>query len=399
MEIDSRGAVVEVLDRKPEVRRIKIKSLSADKNMAQLANDIIDKCKYIHPSRVEEIEALLIQLCRAKMSNNDNGTAPSNHSLHQSQHTSGSGYHETAAVAGSDRHREKDKESRRAGDGQLYASMNQLDDYLELLYQVSGKTEKEREEGLRMQEKGTLLILRLCRDVMNLEQLIQNGTVMGAVTRVFQEEYKRSLDLSFNILRIFLAFSNFVEMHSLMAQYKIGVLTMRWVDFEALRCAAMEQESREREEGLTRQLDDSKKSGDPQDYAKALEKVRRNREKEIAKQKVFSRKQDRVFFVAFYILLNLAEDASVEKKMLKKGLIQMLLAMLGRRYEDLLLLALTFLKKLSVFEENKEAFKQCMLVDHVSKFLTCSSQPLVLMVLRLLFNLSFDKVFIRSMSL
>jgi hypothetical protein len=45
------------------------------------------------------------------------------------------------------------------------------------------------------------MILKLCRDVMNLEQLIQNNTVMGALTRVLQEEYKKSVDLSFNILR------------------------------------------------------------------------------------------------------------------------------------------------------------------------------------------------------
>ena len=28
--------------------------------MAQIAADIVDKCKYIHPSRVEEIEQLLV---------------------------------------------------------------------------------------------------------------------------------------------------------------------------------------------------------------------------------------------------------------------------------------------------------------------------------------------------
>lgn len=32
-------------------------------------------------------------------------------------------------------------------------------------------------------------------------QLIQNGTVMGALTRVLQEEYKKSTELTFNILR------------------------------------------------------------------------------------------------------------------------------------------------------------------------------------------------------
>lgn len=45
------------------------------------------------------------------------------------------------------------------------------------------------------------MILKLCRDVMNLEQLIQNSTVMGALTRVLQEEYKKSVELTFNILR------------------------------------------------------------------------------------------------------------------------------------------------------------------------------------------------------
>lgn len=81
------------------------------------------------------------------------------------------------------------------------ARMSELDDYLEMLYQVSGKSEKEKEEGLKLQERGTAMILKLCRDVMNLEQLIQNGTVMGALTRVLQEEFKKSVDLTFNILR------------------------------------------------------------------------------------------------------------------------------------------------------------------------------------------------------
>jgi Kinesin-associated protein (KAP) len=45
------------------------------------------------------------------------------------------------------------------------------------------------------------MILQLCRDVMNLEVLIQNSTVMGALTRVLQDEHKKSVDLTFNILR------------------------------------------------------------------------------------------------------------------------------------------------------------------------------------------------------
>eukprot|EP01031_Cornospumella_fuschlensis_P032178 gene32178-38922_t len=111
VEVDSRGSLVEVLDRKPEVRRIKIKSLSADKNMAQLANDIIDKCKYIHPSRTEEIESLLIQLRRAKMAQPDSTSIHGTHNIQSYQDTAPS----------NDRHRERDKESRRGGEAQPFA--------------------------------------------------------------------------------------------------------------------------------------------------------------------------------------------------------------------------------------------------------------------------------------
>jgi hypothetical protein len=52
----------EVMERRPETRRVKIKAL--DKNLSQLAADIVEKCKYIHPSRVGEIEALLVKLRR-----------------------------------------------------------------------------------------------------------------------------------------------------------------------------------------------------------------------------------------------------------------------------------------------------------------------------------------------
>ena len=82
-----------------------------------------------------------------------------------------------------------------------HAKIEDIDDYLQELYQVSGKTEKDREDSLNAQIRGTAMILKLCRDVMNLEHLIQNSTVMGALTRVLQEEFKKSVELTFNILR------------------------------------------------------------------------------------------------------------------------------------------------------------------------------------------------------
>lgn len=58
--------------------------------------------------------------------------------------------------------------------------------------------------------------------------------------------------------------------------------------------------------------------------------------------------------VAFYLLLNIAEDTRVELKMRNKNLIPMLVKMLERNNEELLILIISFLKKLSIFAENKD---------------------------------------------
>ena len=57
--------------------------------------------------------------------------------------------------------------------------------------------------------------------------------------------------------------------------------------------------------------------------------------------------------VSFYLLLNLAEDLKVEMKMKNKQIIQMLVRTLVRENHELLILVVSFLKKLSIFVENK----------------------------------------------
>ena len=75
VRVDGNGRPVEVLDRNPETRRIKMISLSEDKNLGQMSEDIIEKCKYIHPSRVEEVEQQLIRLQKATAERNKVQTA------------------------------------------------------------------------------------------------------------------------------------------------------------------------------------------------------------------------------------------------------------------------------------------------------------------------------------
>lgn len=54
------------------------------------------------------------------------------------------------------------------------------------------------------------------------------------------------------------------------------------------------------------------------------DKIRNRKERDTEKTKVLTKKQDKLLFVGFYILLNLAEDAAVERKMVKKGLLDFL---------------------------------------------------------------------------
>lgn len=58
--------------------------------------------------------------------------------------------------------------------------------------------------------------------------------------------------------------------------------------------------------------------------------------------------------MAFYLLLNLAEDLKVEVKMRNKGIVRMLVQTVDRDNFELLILVVSFLKKLSIFIENKK---------------------------------------------
>lgn len=57
--------------------------------------------------------------------------------------------------------------------------------------------------------------------------------------------------------------------------------------------------------------------------------------------------------MSLYLLLNLAEDTRTELKMRNKNIVGLLVKVLERDDEELLVLVVSFLKKLSIFLENK----------------------------------------------
>lgn len=73
-----------------------------------------------------------------------------------------------------------------------------------------------------------------------------------------------------------------------------------------------------------------------------------------------------------------------------QNIVVYLVKMLDRSNVELLILATTFLKKLSIYKENKETMASCKIVEKLMKFVPVLNDVLLMSVLRLLHNLSFD---------
>ena len=105
----------------------------------------------------------------------------------------------------------------------------------------------------------------------------------------------------------------------------------------------------------------------------------------------FVAKQEQALRVSIYLLLNLSEDTKVEEKMAKKSIVTLLAALLERKNQELLILVVSFMKKLSCYVKNKEEMKNLNVVDKLAPLLATEDNfDLVNATVRLLLNLSFD---------
>lgn len=251
-------------------------------------------------------------------------------------------------------------------------SFDKLDTYIELLY-----------EETEQKVKGTHRILLLARNPDHLEELLQNETLLGVICRLFREDSRKSIDLVVNIAYIFFSFSVYTKFHQDISQHRVGDLAMRIVEGELDRSVVIAKDLEEAEAKL-----------------RAVEKGSRDEEKlnkEAKKIRSFNRKQDKLLIICLHILLNLAEDPKVEKKMKKRKIVERLLQVLERRNLELRQLAIMFLKKLSIFKENKDEMAKNGIILRLSKFVPQDHQPLLIAALRLLSNLSFDPALRKQM--
>lgn len=123
--------------------------------------------------------------------------------------------------------------------------------------------------------------------------------------------------------------------------------------------------------------------GDPKKQKDEIDKLNKQ-------FKTFAKKQEQLLRVAFYLLLNIAENTKLEEKMRRKNVVKMLVKTLERQNIDLLVLIVTFLKKLSIVKDNKDEMHELGIIEKLPRLLQSSHSDLIQATLKLLFNLSFD---------
>ncbi|XP_054916278.1 kinesin-associated protein 3a [Poeciliopsis prolifica] len=326
-----------VEERKDCQKMIRLKSLNANTDTASLAHKVVEECQLIHPSRLAEVEQLLFYLQNRKQSSDNQqkkNVSPRDFALY-------------------------------AGVELEEASIGGIDEYVELLYE-------------EIQEKihGAALIFQLAQNPDNLEELMQHEAVLGALARVLREDWKQSVDLATTIVSVFFCFSSFSQFHRLVTHFKIGAVCMNITEHELKRCELWQDE-----------LQKKKKAADEFPDNQSL---RKDLDKSLRKYRSLLAKQEKLLKVSLYLLLNLAEDTRTELKMRNKNIVQMLVKLLERDDQELLLVAVNFLKKLSIFLENKNDMAEAAAVEKLARLLPCDHQELQSATCRLLLNLSFD---------
>ncbi len=316
-------------ERKECQKIIRLKSLNQQTDVSALAREVIAKCKLIHPSKQAEVEQLLYYL-----QNRKEKAASATGSGSRGGSAEGSGGGGLRAGSASMHRYSPIGDDPAAGSDATPANINNLEEYIELLY-----------EEVASKVRGSGLILQLARNPDNLEELAGNERLLGALSRVLREEWRASIDLATNIIYVFFCFSTFTQFHPVVSHYKVGSLVMDIADFESSRYQQWNEDylRKKKKHEKQQQQQQQQQSDSQEDEFSKFER----------RFLGFVSKQEQALRVSFYLLLNLAEDPKVEEKMRKKHVVQLLIAVLDRSNDELLILAVSFLKKLSIYVENK----------------------------------------------
>lgn len=353
----------------PGYRVVPVQRGFSREDIPTLAREITHKCKYISSSKVGKVEAVLAVL----MESDTRQPAPSSKRRNQSPQKAQS------VPPASHHHDEQDMPSPKGQTGRGFRSVRRsplpdadlrlIDEYADKLY----------EEAMEEKVNGAKCILRVCTEARNLELLADHGTLLGMLSRELRDCSKKSYDFSIAVVCTFLCFSHFSQFHPILVRHHCGDVTTRVVEYESHRYQVRKDDIERRTQRLS----------DMSEPAKSEEKKALARDER--KYKVQLNRQNKLMHICQMVLMNLAEEISIERKIVSRKMPQLLVQCLDRDYEDLLQTTSMFLKKLSIFEENKARIAVPEVLQRLVVLGSHQNTRVALVVLRVLYNLSFDK--------
>mmetsp|Transcript_12735 Transcript_12735/g.20131 ORF Transcript_12735/g.20131 Transcript_12735/m.20131 type:complete len:805 (-) Transcript_12735:69-2483(-) len=346
-----------------------------------LAQEVVEKCKYIPASKAGEVEHLLYALAEHEAIMEQQGQQMQHQQQQeqrqqqmQQQQMQQQMQRQAPPPPPPPPQKPKRQEARpqdAAPQEPLLpsADVRNIEDYADQLY----------EDRIELKVLGAKCILRVCTEPANLEILADHDTLLGVLSRELRETSKKSSELSVAIVCTFLCFSHFSQFHPILMQHQCGDVTMRVLEYESQR-SQVRREDMERRRMRLLELGEGSTAEDKKLFAKDEKKYRH----QVARQ-------SKLMLVCLSVLLNLAEEISIEKKMVNRKIPSLLASLVERQQEDLILVTLQFLKKLSVFEYNKDTISVTETLSNLVKLAQHGNVRIALMALRVLFNLSFDE--------
>jgi len=241
------------------------------------------------------------------------------------------------------------------------ADANNIEQYLDFMY----------EEQFETKVKGARMILYLSLDPNNLYNFTSNEQIFSILSRNLKELHSKNMELTIHILTFFYGYSCYETFHPLLIDYGIGEACINIINFQYSKYII-------RKDDLNQ-----KYSNQNPEFKKELDKFL-----------FMIRKQDRILRLAFTILINLADDPRIEKKMVKKDVVLLLTRNLQRSNVNLIVILLLFIKKLSIYNINKNELIFNKFVDNLGNLFSYTHQLILSLTLDIIFNLSFDGKFV-----
>lgn len=220
-----------------------------------------------------------------------------------------------------------------------------MDDSIELLFQDLYGTPSEKLAAITQ-------VASLCKDIQVLEHVVHHDQLIAAFARLLEED--SNAEMSFIIGKVLLAISKFEDYHEMLAKHRIGVIILRAVELE-------------------------------------LKRVEHRLETKSSVHGVFTNRQEHFLFICLSILVNLAENVATLRKMVKKGLVSIIVGCLHMKAAKSITMSLRLLKLSSIFEETavEIANQEHSVIPQLARMLNAQCVNIQSDVISILFNLSF----------